>query len=68
MTRFMFPNGYGASVVRNEYSYGGDQGLYEVAVINSNGELVYDTPITSDVIGWCSSDDVEKLLIAIQSL
>ena len=49
-------------------SYGGDQGLYEVAVINSNGELVYDTPITSDVIGWCSSDDVEKLLIAIQSL
>ena len=64
----MFPNGYGASVVRNEYSYGGDQGLYEVAVINSNGELVYDTPITSDVIGWCSSDDVEKLLIAIQSL
>ncbi len=68
MARFMFPNGYGASVVRNEYSYGGDQGLYEVAVINSNGELVYDTPITSDVIGWCSSDDVEKLLIAIQSL
>ena len=68
MARFMFPNGYGASVVRNEYSYGGDQGSYEVAVINSNGELVYDTPITSDVIGWCSSDDVEKLLIAIQSL
>lgn len=68
MARFMFPNGYGASVVRNEYSYGGDQGLYEVAVINSNGELVYDTPITSDVVGWCSSDDVEELLIAIQSL
>ena len=68
MARFMFLNRYGASVVSNEYSYGGDQGLYEVAVINSNGELVYDTPITSDVIGWCSSDDVEKLLIAIQSL
>jgi len=53
-----FPNGYGASIVRHPYSCGGGVGLWELDVIVFDGEgpdqfgLTYDTPITSDVIGW----------------
>jgi len=39
---FKFPNGYGASVICNPYSYGGARGLYELAVLR-NGHICYDT-------------------------
>lgn len=68
MSRIIFENGYGASVVRGEYTYGGDKGLYELAVLDSNGDLTYDTPITDDVIGHLSEDDVTKVLEQIQLL
>jgi hypothetical protein len=66
--RVNFPNGYGASVVRGAYSYGGPAGLYELAVITADGELVYDTPITDDVLGWLSEDSVTKALAEIEAL
>jgi len=66
--RIMFDNGYGASVVVGPYTYGGEDGLYELAVLDSNGKLTYETPITSDVEGYLSEDDVTKLLKQIQSL
>ena len=33
-----FPNGYGASIVKGEHTYGGKNGLYELAVFGKNGE------------------------------
>lgn len=52
---FLFPNGYGASIIRHNHSYGGRDGLFELAVIEGTNqkdwELVYDTPITDDVLG-----------------
>ena len=51
-SRIYFDNGYGASVVRGQYTYGGSQGLYELAVVKGtkeSSELCYDTPITEDV-------------------
>jgi len=68
MSRIEFENGYGASVVKGEYTYGGDQGLYELAVLDSDGHLTYETPVTDDVEGYLSEDDVTKLLEQIQSL
>ncbi len=62
-----FENGYRASVIRTAYSYGGDRGLYELAVMDSEG-LVYDTPITNDVEGYLSEADVDRLLGEIRDL
>jgi hypothetical protein len=68
VSRTFFENGYGASVVRHEYSYGGKNGLYELAVLDSSGDLTYDTPITNDVLGYLSEQDVTEILIKIQQL
>ena len=66
--KIMFDNGYGASVVRHDYSYGGKKGQYELAILDKEGELTYDTPITSDVMGYLSPKDVTEILIQIQDL
>lgn len=63
-----FPNGYGASIVKHDFSYGGKQGLWELAVIGKDGRLSYDTPITQDVLGWLTEDDVNKTLKQIEAL
>ena len=68
VSRIKFDNGFGASVVKGPYTYGGDQGLYELAVLDSDGELTYSTPITSDVEGYLTEEDVTKLLEQIQNL
>ena len=68
MSRIEFENGYGASIVKGEHTYGGKDGLYELAVLDSNGDLIYDTPITSDVEGYLSEAQVTDLLIKIQQL
>lgn len=70
--RFKFANGYGASCIRHEFSYGGDEGLWELAVLKfdkrGNGKLTYDTPITNDVIGYLNVEQVKDLLDRIESL
>ena len=66
--KIMFDNGYGASVVRHDYSSGGKKGQYELARLDKEGELTYDTPITSDVMGYLSPKDVTEILIQIQDL
>jgi len=68
MSRIMFENGYGASVVKGEYTYGGKDGLYELAVLDKDGKLCYDTPVTDDVEGYLSENEVTKLMEQIQKL
>jgi hypothetical protein len=66
--KIMFENGYGASVVKHSGSYGGRRGLYELAVLDNDGKLTYDTPITDDVLGYLSPKEVTNYLIQIQDL
>lgn len=66
--KYTFGNGYGASVVCSEFSYGGKYGLFEVAVLDMAGEIVYDTPVTADVVGYLDFDGVAKILREIQNL
>ena len=63
-----FPYGYGASIVQGHYTFGGPEGLYEIAVFGKNGEISYETPITDDVLGYLSEEAVEKTLTDIKNL
>ena len=63
-----FDNGYGASIVQTDYSYGGRLGLYELAVLDKDGHITYNTPITEDVIGYLNHEKVTEKLIEIQDL
>jgi hypothetical protein len=63
-----FPNGYGISVVIGPYTYGGPEGLYEAAVLDRNGSLTYDTPVTDDVIGHLTEEGVTDVMRQIQEL
>lgn len=70
--RHTFPNGYGVSVVRfrgmfGAGSYGVDAGLYEVAVLKGD-RLCYATPITDDVLGHQSEDDVTNVMQQVAAL
>jgi len=68
VSRTQFDNGYEASVVKSQYTYGGDKGLYELAVFGKDGHITYDTPITNDVIGYLRPQDVTDVMEKIQQL
>jgi hypothetical protein len=65
---YKFDNGYGASVVCGLGTYGAKDGLFEVAVLDSNGSITYNTPITADVLGWLDFDGVAEVLNKIKAL
>ena len=65
--KVLFENNYGASIIIGPYSYGGADGLYELAVLYY-GALCYDTPITNGVEGHLTPKDVTSLLHRIAEL
>ena len=66
--RIEFENGYGVSVVQGPGTYGSDKGLYELAVLGTDGQICYDTAITNDVIGYLRPEDVTDVMEKIQKL
>jgi hypothetical protein len=64
----MFENGLGVSVVSHTYSYGGKDGLFEVAVLDADGDLTYNTPVTNDVIGYLKPEEVTEIMEQVQNL
>ena len=67
-SRMQFDNGFGVSVVSHTHSYGGRDGLYEVAVLDKDGLLTYETPVTKDVIGHLTEQDVTDVMKQVQEL
>lgn len=72
---FKFENNYGASVVCHQFSYGGKNGLWELAVLkfdNSDKDIKfnidYSTSVTSNVEGCLSDSEVDLLLQEIFQL
>jgi len=63
--RMEFENGYGVSVI--DHGYGGDVGLKELAVLHSGG-ICYDTPITDDVMGYLTDEEVAEIIEQVKQL
>lgn len=58
-----FTNGFGASVIRHGGSYGGAEGLLEVASVGLDGKLEYEHPaMGGDVRGWLNVEEMVELL------
>jgi len=64
----MFDNGYGVSVIRTSFSYGGKMGQYELAVLDTSENITYNTPVTNDVLGHLSEKEVTRYMIEVQKL
>ena len=60
---YRFPNGYGASAVEHFFSYG-----LEIAVLDSNDKITYDTQITDDVIGYNTPESAAEIITQISKL
>ena len=67
--RFAVPNhdDMEVSVIRSSMTYGGSEGLFELAMLR-NDKCCYDTPITDDVRGWLSEEDVLNILEDVQRI
>lgn len=68
---FKFDNGYGASVVKGFSTYGAADDLWELAVLHFDGDewsITYNTPITDDVIGYLTDEEVGEYLEQIKNL
>lgn len=68
---FKFENGYGASVISGYWAKGNEFSPYELGVIwfvDTNWHLDYTTPITDDVIGYQTLDEINELLDKIKAL
>lgn len=65
---FKFPNGYGASVIRIFAPIGFSHDGFELAVLDANGKVTYETEITNDVIPGLTGDEVVEYLRQIMAL
>ena len=67
--KYIFENGYGASVACHTGSYGGDEGLYEVALTDDDGDIITSpndpTSNWQDVKGYLTLSEVEAYLTEI---
>lgn len=66
---FKFKNGYGASVIKDDYSYGNECDLWELALIFWDGgkyHLSYHEIVGNDVLGYLTDEKVNRVLKAIR--
>ena len=62
-----FDNNYGVSVLFGSCFYSNGIDTYEVAIL-FDGDIAYNTGITSDVCGHLSEDEVTEIMSMVQSL
>lgn len=63
-----FNNGYGLSIISSEMSYGGDKGMFEIALLDSEGSIIYDDALGfSDVMGYLDFAHVALIIDKIRN-
>lgn len=65
MVRYRFPNGYGASVIEGEQSYGLELAVLEFSE-SEYGDIA--TEFTDDVIGFIEDEELDQILERISML
>lgn len=65
--RYHFSNGWGASVICGPHTDGGQEGLFEIAVLRGD-RICYDTDITDNVLGYQTHQNVHDVLERIKAL
>lgn len=70
--RITFTNGYALSVIKGEFTYGSDQGLFEIAPLNLEGKLdgsLFDEADQGDdVLGYCTAAQVGHYIEKLSKL
>lgn len=70
--RIVFKNGYELSVVRGQFTYGGERGLFEIAPINLegnlDGSLLDEDDQGDDVLGYLTPERVNYYVEKIGNL
>lgn len=64
-----FENGYGLSIISHEFSYGGSEGLFEIALIDPvKNELLYDPDLGfADVLGFLDFAEVVEVIERVKN-
>ena len=67
---YQFPNGHGASVIRDGRSYGNEYGLWEMALIRwpEWSRVHWSTILPNDIEGWLTDEAVQDWLDKIAAL
>ncbi len=64
-----FENGYGLSIVSNHFTLGGDQGLFEAALLCDQGVIMYDKELGfGGIVGRLDFFEVGLIIKAISAL
>ena len=62
-----FENGYGLSIVSNDFSYGGNNGLFEIALLQ-NEDIVYNAELGfADVVGYLDFHEVSEIIERVKN-
>lgn len=67
IARQQYDNGFGCCVIQSDFSWGAEDGLYEMALTDSCGDLYYDNDKFKDVIGYLTLDEVDELVNYIKA-
>lgn len=68
--KYLFPNGFGASLIKHEGSYGFDKGLWELAALGKEDEFIGMSHFgwNDDVKGYLSAKESKSLLQEIYNI
>jgi len=67
ISRTPFDNGWALSVAQIPYTDSGKRGLYELAVINKDGHIDYDNPVSNgDIVSYLNEEEVTELMLKVQ--
>jgi hypothetical protein len=65
---FMFENGYGLLVCKHDCTWGNVDDLFEIATIDTNGDLILIEEVGKEAIGWLTNEEVIEYFERIRRL